>query len=754
MAEEDWSEFPIAGQPQSGRTAMLVADAGDDDWSEFPVAEQSPSSASTTADTVRNVAAGGQEGALAGVLLAADPEAKSPYQQVREYVTGEGRTEYPDAPEFLPAYMEATHGKLGDGLNAINQSAVTSDQNAQLDILKKRIPGLETQTDAHGNLMLRAPGMQGWAYLNKPGLSMRDIDEFGTQTLATLPFMGVWGRGASTGVRAMTAAGAGAGSSVTQDVLATAAGSEQGIDPVRAGVSAGFGAATAPGVPSLAAQTVARGTGAVVNAGRNAAAHAFNPERAAERTVADAFVRDATGNLAPNMTGQQAEALARTRLAAASPEQDARLMDIGGERTRDLARSASNMSPEARQVLTDVIHPRFETQSQRAIVAIRDIAGTAGNATHVQRGIEDGARVINRQAYDAAYRMGANGVTSPVLDRLAQAPAVREAMEEAAAGFANRQAAGRVTTAMRAPSGQPTLEFWDHVARTLSDRESSLRIAGNREAAATIGELRRQVQDALDLAVPAFQAARGYAATFFQASDALDAGRRVALGQFGAADARDRVGERVVTGKWTPAQIAQALGRMRPAERAMFREGYVSGWTEKLSATGDNRNVVNLLNGSPKVREELNVVLGAGRARQLEAFLHVERMLDRIRTAVGGNSTTARQLVQLGLATGAGAGISGLDPTNPAGWIAAILTYRGSAHVRNAIDQRAAMAVARLLTSNDPAVFNRGIRAAANPRLLEALRRADEAFSGPARAVTSGAFAPTGSGVDATQPRP
>lgn len=746
MAEEDWSDFPIADQQQVGRTATLTANSNydDNDWSEFPAAKQ-------TTPSPRNLS-GGEAGALAAI--GANTDSRSPYQQLREAVTGEGKTQYPDAPEFLPAYVEATHGRLDDGFTAINQSAVTPDQNAQLDILKKRIPGLETQLDAHGNLMLRAPGMKDWAYLNKPGVSGRDIDELGTQTLATLPFMGMWGRGASTLARAGTAAGAGAGSSITQDVLASAAGSDQGIDPMRAGVSAGIGAVTAPGVPSLVAQTVERGARGAVNAGRNAAERVFNPERAAERTVADAFVRDATGNIAPNMTGQQAEALGRTRLAAAAPEQDARLMDIGGERVRDLARSAANISPEARQVLTDVIQPRFETQNQRAITAIRDIAGTAGNATHVQRGIEDASRVVNRQAYDRAYQMGANGISSPVITRILQAPAAREAVEAAADGFANKQAAGRVTTGMRSQNGEFTLEFLDQVARTLSDREGALRIAGNRDAAATIGELRRQLQDQLDLAVPAFQAARGYAATFFQASDALDAGRRVALGKFTAADARDRVGERITTGNWTSAQIAQAIGRMSPTERALFREGYVSGWVEKLSATGDNRNVVSLLNGSPKVREELATVLGANRARQLEAYLHVERTLDRIRTAVGGNSTTARQLVQLGLATGAGASINGLDPTNPAGWIAAILTYRGSAYARNAIDQRAAMAVARLLTSNDPAVFARGIRAAANPRILEAFRRADEAFTGPARAVLSRGLTPDASGVDATQPSP
>jgi len=676
--------------------------------------------------------------------------------EIAEQITGSERTSYPDAPEFAPAYIRSTGGKLDDGFNAVNQSAVTSDPQAQLDILRKRIPGLETQTDPNGNLMLRAPGMQDWAYLNKPGLSARDIDEFGTQTLATLPLLGMWGRGASTLARAGTAAGAGAGASVTEDVLAGAAGSDQGIDPVKAGVSAGFGGVTAPGVPSAIASGVARTGQVAATPFRNAvdfARSAINPEAQAERTVANAFARDAVGDAAPTLTGQQAEALARTRMAAASPDQDMRLMDLGGERTRALARSAANISPEARETLGDVIAPRFATQSTRAINAIRDIAGTAGDATGVQRGIEQASRTVNDQLYTAAYRRGADGIGSPAIDQVLQAPVVQQAVREAADEFANKAAAGRVRTAMQGPNGQPTLEFLDIVARRLSDREGALRVQGNRDAAATVGELRRNLQDALDLAVPEFQLARGSAATFFGASDALDAGRRVALGQFGSADARDRVGERIATGRWTPAQIGQAISKMKPAERSLFREGYVSAWVERLSALGENRNAVALLDGSPKIRQELITVLGPNRARQLEAFLHVERMLDRVRGAMG-NSTTTRQLVELGLATGAGATVAGMDPNNPVGWIVGILTHKGLRSAGNAIDQRAAQAVARLLVSDDPSVFQRGIRTVANsPSLMARIRAADEAFTGPVRAAASRALTP-GTEGDATHPSP
>jgi hypothetical protein len=61
--------------------------------------------------------------------------------------------------------------------------------------------------------------------------------------------MGTFGAGASTLGRIVTGFGAGAGSSVVQDVAATAAGSNQGIDPERAAVSGLVGSVVSPLLP-------------------------------------------------------------------------------------------------------------------------------------------------------------------------------------------------------------------------------------------------------------------------------------------------------------------------------------------------------------------------------------------------------------------------------------------------------------------------------------------------------------------------
>lgn len=174
--------------------------------------------------------------------------------EAKNLITGELDIdpEFANAPEFHKAILANQPKDLSDvgefDLTAISRSAVTPDPKAQLDILRKNIPGLETKTDRNGNILLRAPkfGVTEWAYLNRPGASARDLDELGTQTLATLPLAGLFGAGASIPARIGAGALAGGAGSVVQDVAAMTAGSEQGIDLDRAAISAAAGGALAP----------------------------------------------------------------------------------------------------------------------------------------------------------------------------------------------------------------------------------------------------------------------------------------------------------------------------------------------------------------------------------------------------------------------------------------------------------------------------------------------------------------------------
>jgi hypothetical protein len=142
---------------------------------------------------------------------------------------------------------------------------------------------------------------------------------------------------------------------------------------------------------------------------------------------------------------------------------------------------------------------------------------------------------------------------------------------------------------------------------------------------------------------------------------------------------------------------------MSPAERQLFQEGYVSNFIQKVNETGDRRNILNRIANSPADRERLQIALGPQRANELEAMLRVEGVMNLFRNQVQGNSTTARQLVELGaVGTLGGVGAYMSDPqTMLQSAIAGAFVARG----RNT-DQRVARRVAEMLVSHNRLCFN------------------------------------------------
>jgi hypothetical protein len=107
-------------------------------------------------------------------------------------------------------------------------------------------------------------------------------------------------------------------------------------------------------------------------------------------------------------------------------------------------------------------------------------------------------------------------------------------------------------------------------------------------------------------------------------------------------------------------EAQRAIASMSPAERQLFARGYASNLADAVDRSGNNRNVLNaLFLNNTAAQQRTQLALGPDRARQLEALLRAERIVDRSRTALG-NSTTARQLMEMGLAGGATAGAEGL----------------------------------------------------------------------------------------------
>lgn len=434
------------------------------------------------------------------------------------------------------------------------------------------------------------------------------------------------------------------------------------------------------------------------------------------------------------------------------------IVDAGGERTRALARSSANTSPEARQALTEMTQSRYENQSSRIAGFIRNLTG-GGRAGDDSEALATAARKVNKPLYAKAYTAGDRPIWSPELERLTGSPAVKTAIAGAVARGKDRAISegmgafrphaevtpdGRLLF-KKGPSGVPTypnLQFWDYTQRELRDLATAAERQGRKEEAGALKSLHAQLRAELDRLVPEFAKARQTAASFFGAEDALDAGRKFVMANADIPGAR------------------RALSKMSPAERELFARGFASDLADRIERTGDSRNVLNsIFLDNSAARQKIELALGKARADQLEALLRVENVVDQARKALG-NSTTARQLAEMGLAGGAVATFEGIreHDFNPAHIIAAALTYGAVRHGAKIIDEKVARRVGEMLASNDPAVLAKGVKiVATTPAYFGALRRAMGAAArtgahdvGPAKAA-AGTAAVFGSALGALE---
>lgn len=546
--------------------------------------------------------------------------------------------------------------------------------------------------------------------------------------VATAPFIpgGVAARGANMGSRIARGAATGAG----YGAVYGGASADGGIsDRVR---GAATGAVTG-GVLGAAAPVAVRGVQAVGRGVRDMVRRPFAVgrgvvarDREAARRIGMAAQEDGGNMLAAhaggstpitnrNMLTQADEVAART---AGQPVLN---IDRGGETVRALARSAANTSPAGRAAMEQPVSDRFAAQGDRTIEAVRRIVGGSTSAVNRET-LERGARTANRKAYATAYRDGDRSVWSPTLERLTSSPAIVDAMRSAASRGKDRAVTegfggfnpgvtvdpSGIVTFQKGVTGVPTypnLQYWDYVKRELDDAANAARRSGRKEEASTLGGLAEQLRGELDKLVPSFEAARAGAARFFGANDALEAGEQFVMSRMGNDAAR------------------QAWSKLSQPEQQLFAEGFADALSRRIAETGDRRNVINsIFLRSNASKERIEMALGPAKAKELEAFLRVEDLMDRARGAFG-NSTTARQLTELGIAGG-----SGLYGTYTGDWkttgtiLGALLVKHGMGRVDIGVAQR----VGEMLASPDPAVMQKGLAMVANnDRWMAALRLAD-----------------------------
>lgn len=495
----------------------------------------------------------------------------------------------------------------------------------------------------------------------------------------------------------------------------------RGGDIFDAGTQGAVGAGIGAGIPVIGS-LIRAGIGAVgdkvaptINALRDA-------PKEATRRLGLAVERDRVAN---------PQALVNSTDEAVARENSIPLLNVdrGGETTRALARSVANQSPEARATIEKVADDRFAGQSQRASEFIRRMTGGAVDDIGYQNAIRDTARYVNKPAYDRAFsEPAAQEMWDRGFQQLMQAPAMQKAVRGAVGRGANR-AAVEGFQAVKNPfvehNGQfmirvnedgsiarPTLQFWDQVKRNLDSEIGKAGRAGDNTFQADLLAIKKQLVDMMDSAVPSYQKARQGAASFFGADDAIEAGKKFAT-----------------TPRLVP-EARAAYEKFAPAEKAGFATGYASELIDRIKASGDRTNVINQVFKSQSARESMELVFGPQKMKEVEAYVRVEDLVDRLRGAMG-NSTTARQLVELGIGAGSGFAVTGGDWKGALGGAA---LAKGGRMLGQRVDDKVMQQIAQMLTSNNPQTIQSAVKLAAQgPAYMKGLEDFGRLLAAPAR---------------------
>lgn len=440
-------------------------------------------------------------------------------------------------------------------------------------------------------------------------------------------------------------------------------------------------------------------------------------------------------------------------------------IDRGGETTFAVARSAANTSPEGRRILTTALDDRYAGQGGRTADWFKagqhfptDAERNAALAHVSNNEIGPKYMAAMKEAADKPLWPNSEIRKIPGLDslpsnlhpaheallsdlaELTQAPEVQSAIRLANANLRNwavkdqialREANPHIRNVIVTPprpfmqivNGQtvmnpvesssgkavvnlPTLRYWDYIKRALDQMGTP-----------TTKSFARTIRNNIDEIVPKYAEARAAAqpTKFFQgASDAHEAGQNF----FRRGD------------KFDSADTQKALSSMSETQRKLFKDGYSEAYINFIEKHPNRRNLLNEINKSTAAQKEFETALGPQRARELEARMRVEHVMNDARNEVKGNSTTARQLVELGFAGGASMLEGGSPiPLDPQSALTAALAY-GAARGHRVIDSRVSLQVAKLLASNNPQQHQIGMKLLTqNPNLMSALRHSDAAMA-------------------------
>lgn len=612
--------------------------------------------------------------------------------------TGEhhnARVDYNDQGSAMDAYLQGATAGWSDELmgQAAGLQARLQGQNPQ---------DAQTQMEAQSRIALdnyRA---------NHPVLSTASEVAGAIPTMA-LAGGGIAGQGANLAAKFATG---GLVSGLQGAVYGAGADNENRVRGATQGAAWGAGIGAAFPVVGAGVSAIGRNVGGPV---AQFFRGARNPTDEAARRVAQSRMLDNT-NPGSRMMTQADEAIAQQNNLPVLN------VDRGGETTRALFQRSSNANPEARDVARTAVDGRYEQQWRQTQDFFDRLMG--GNVSNLERQaqITSQARQANSQAYQRAYNHpNAQSVWNTDLQNLMQSDAIQDAIAKVGTRSSNRVVNGnppirnpfrqgsdgryRVVQKADGSLTTPNLAFWDQVKRNLDGQIDTARRGANPDntLVADLTSLKHRLVGSLDRLVPEYAAARGGAKAFFDAEDALEAGRN-AWSRPKAVD-----------------ESLQAISQLSAAEKQEFGIGLVSQIMDDIRSPRQSQNIM-LLFDSPARMQVLEAALGPAKARQVEGYVRVQNILTRTRKAITGVSTTAQQLSDLGILGAAGreGGVAGLGAVSGFGmggdWnsagtgaLLALAARHGASRLGRSVDDQVMRKMAELLASGDDAAIQRAI---------------------------------------------
>ena len=384
---------------------------------------------------------------------------------------------------------------------------------------------------------------------------------------------------------------------------------------------------------------------------------------------------------------------------------DASIADVLGEPGRSVARSAANVSPEARETLEGFTQGRKSGQNQRIASDIETASGLPiGNRKTVdvlKKEANDAVRPHINRAYQAARKAGED-VPLDFFKDVLDSDAGGKAFQQAFKNVSDRMATGKDVGG--------NLAVIDETKRIL-DGWAKQGYRNSDPMASVYDDMAKHLRFQMDAMLNGgeYSAARALRKAAYKKDEAFDLGSELAQGR-------------------VPLDAASRARKVGASNEEALAKGYGAQKVENILNKNATEGALNEFT-TPMGREAMVAAL-KGKSGVVEKGVGREKTFERLNKALVGNSTTARQLAEIGGSALSGAGAAaafGYDATT--GGIAGALASLGrrgvpalSKKLATDMQRKTAPIIAQLLTGKN---LPPGIKVP-SPTMLERLSKADK----------------------------